>query len=759
MMKEYFPVLFQGSKYAVRDVIGDMNVIRNFRYETLRNFYHDWYRTDLQAIAIVGDFDVDEMEQKVKALFSKLEAVENPPKRESFEVPAHQDLLFVVATDKEADKYSVNLNIKHKALPVSEKNLNYLRDKYIMSLFNMMSHDRISELLQKGTPPFISGNISYSEFVPGYEVFSVSAMAKPDQEDLALKALYAEAQRICKHGFTQSELNRAKINMLTSIESRYKQRDKINNDEYAYNIKENYIKGEPLTSIEFDWEFVQKVLPTISVEEISAQVNKWITAENRVIVVKGPDKPTAKHLSKEQALALLAEVENSTLQPYTEQVVSTDLIGNNLSGSISVKTKRLPEFDAVEWTLGNKCKVVFRKADFDKDQVELIASSKGGNSKIKDDYLASAKMLTQFIGSFGVNNYDNSTLKKALSGKNASVYVDLSELDETIYGTSTPKDFETMMQLLYLQFEKPRFDKDAYEAMLERLKAFVLNSANNPQKLISDSLTSITTCKNPRIKLLTPELLNELSLEQMKTIYTDRFADAGDFTFFIVGNIEESTAKIMAEKYIGSLTNLARKETWIDRKLEGPKGKMVREIELPLEVKKSTVVVKFKAKIKYNPEQNLTLSVLADILNLRYTEKIRENEGGTYGVSVSTSSAKFPKEEKSLSLMFDTDPEKAQHLKSILYHELDKIIAQGPTTEELNKAVMNLQKNREQSKTSNNYWMQALNSYYTYSVNTAAPENYESILKKMTAAQIQQFAKSFLEKADVVDIIFKPKAD
>jgi len=215
----------------------------------------------------------------------------------------------------------------------------------------------------------------------------------------------------------------------------------------------------------------------------------------------------------------------------------------------------------------------------------------------------------------------------------------------------------------------------------------------------------------------------------------------------------------MAEKYIGSLTNLPRKENWIDRNVNGPKGKTTREIEIPLEVKKATVTINFNSEMNYTPEQNLMLSLFRDILNLRYIEEIREKEGGTYGVRVSTSSSKFPKAEKSLDLMFDTDPDKAQYLKSIVYREIDKIAQNGPTAEDLDKAIKNLQKNREQSKLHNSYWLGALNTYYTYSINPAAPENYEKILDAMTTAKLQQFVKSFVAKADVVDIIFKPKAE
>jgi len=757
MQRQFFPVLLNGSKYMNRDVIGDLDVIKNFKYETLRNFYHDWYRTDLQAIAIVGDIDVDAVEQKVKALLSKIEPVTNPLKREFYDVPDHKEPLYVLASDKEADSYSVSLYIKHNAPAPSEKNMNYLREQTIQSLFGMMSRDRITELLQKGVAPFINGSIGYGGFVSGYQVFNIAATAKPDQDDLAFKSIYTEAERIYQHGFTPGELDRAKTNLLTSIESRYKQRDKINNDQFASDFKNNYINGEPVTSIDFVWEFTQKILPTISVEEVSAKAKQWMTPENRVIVVMGPDKPEAKHLSKEQAFSIMSEIDNSPVEPYIDQTVSTNLIKKELVGSKVKSTKKLPEFNAVEWTLGNNTKVIYRQADYEKDQVALIATSDGGSSKVNNDKIASATLLSSFMGSFGVGDYDAIALKKALTGKKVGLGVGLSDLNETFSGSSTPKDFETMMQLLYLQFENPRFDKEAYDALIGRYKAYVANMANNPQKIMSDSINLIMTCKNPRIKLMTPQFFDEVSMEQMETIYKDRFVDASEFTYFIVGNIDEATAKAMAEKYIGSLTSLPRKETWTDRNIEGPKGKTVREIEIPLEVKKSTVMVNYDAKMEYSPEQNMILSVFRDILNLRYIDEIREKEGGSYGVRVSANSSKFPKAEKSLNMTFDTDPAKANYLKSIIYREIDKIAKDGPTATDLDKAVESLLKNREQSKLHNSYWLQALNTYYTYSINPDLPENYETILKKMTTAQVQEFVKSFLAKADVVDIIFKPK--
>jgi len=759
MRNQYFPVLLKGSKFAVRDVIGDLDIIKNFDYDTLRKFYHDWYRTDLQAIAIVGDIDVDQVEGKVKELFSKIPAIENPQPRPFFEIPEHDDTRYVLATDKEASQYNVSIYIKHKGTSPENKNLNYIREDYIASLFNQMIGERISELLQKGNPPFVQGSIGYTSFLRGYDLAYISLIAKPDQEDSGLRSLYTEAQRIVRYGFTTTELERAKANLLTMMESAFKQRDKISNDTYASSIQENYLTGEPLTSAEFDWEFGQKILETITAEEVSAKAQEWIVPKNRVIVIQGPDKEDAIHLTEEQAMAILAEVENSDIEPYEDSAEITSLINEELKGAEILSTRQLDDLGAVEWKLSNNATVVFRHADYEKDNVSLKAFSNGGSSKFEDDQVATSIMLSEFMDAFGMGDFDAITLKKILTGKNVGLTVDLSELTESFSGSSTPKDFETMMQLLYLQFSKPRFDEEAYNALKSRYISFLSNMANNPQKIMSDSLQMIYTDYNPRTKLVTAELFNEISFEKMEEQYKDRFVDAGDFTFIIVGNIDEETAKEMAVKYIGSLKDDPREETWVDRNVRVPKGKTVKEIEIPLQTKKSNVVVSFNKEIGYNPENNLKLKVLQGILRLRYTEEIREKEGGTYGVRVSANSSQFPIPEMSMQMNFDTDPEKANHLKSLVYKEIDQIVKNGPTEEDLDKVVKNLKKDREQAKQHNGYWLSAVYNYYYYVFNNDAEENFEKILDGLNVKKMKKFASKLFGSADIIDVIFKPTAE
>jgi zinc protease len=343
-----------------------------------------------------------------------------------------------------------------------------------------------------------------------------------------------------------------------------------------------------------------------------------------------------------------------------------------------------------------------------------------------------------------------------LTGKNVSMSAYLSDLSDNFSGSASPKDFETMLQLLYLQFEKPRFDKEAFQTMKARFAGMVATLANNPQKIMSDSLNLILTSHNPRTKLVTPALIDEISVEQMEKIYRNRLVDAGDFTFFIVGNIDEATVKPLVEKYIGSLTDLPRKENWKDNNVKGPKGKTEKQLFIPMQVNKATVVVNYNKQAAFDPRSNMLLNIIKEVLNLRYLEEIREKEGGTYGVSVRSNNDHFPKAEKTVQMMFDADPERSAHLKSIIYQEIDKIIASGPTAEDLDKVIKNLQKDREQSKLHNSYWLSALTGFYQDKINNDAPENFEKILTTVTREEVKKFAAGFFKSADLVDVVFLP---
>ena len=757
MIFEVIPVILKGSKYAERDIIGDLDVIKNFSYSSLRNFYHDWYRTDLQAIAVVGDINVDEVEMKIRSLFSKIETVTSPLPRVIEEVPYHKETYFVLAQDKEAPQTSVSVVVLHKAVTAENKNLKYIRDSHVITLMNSMINTRISELLQKENPPFVVGSVSFGGYYArAYDAFSITAIANKNEEAKALEAIYSEAERAKRFGFTDGELSRAKARLISDYENYYKQKDKINNDTYIGGIQDHFLTGEPLTSIDFDYDFLKKVIDGITAEETSAKFREVMIDENRTIVVQGLEGDDIIHLSEKEALGILDNVKNSQLAAYEDSITEESLITEELKGSAIVKTVDLPLFDAVEWTLANNVKVVYRKADYEKDNVMLAAYSFGGISRLDNDLVLSANLLPAILPMYGTGDFDNISLQKMMSGKKASVNVALSETAESVSGSSTPKDFETMMQLLYLRLARPRFDKVAHDAIIGRYTALIGNMEKDPNKIKSDSISLISTGYHPRTPVLTKESVGKISLNDIQKIYADRFDGADEFTFFIVGNIEKDAVIPMVEKYIGSLPSRGRTESWTDRNVEQPEGRIAREISMTLTVPKSTVYLSFASDMKYSPRNYLGLEVINGILDIIYTEKVREDEGGTYGVGVQLSAQKRPDQIGQGLITFDCDPERAEDLKAIIYRELDIIMKEGPSQENLTKAVNNMLKTREENKMHNAYWTSILTRYYSYGINSDDPANYENILKAFTVKDIKKISKLMFKKADVVDLVFKP---
>lgn len=762
MRNQIMPVILKGSKYAERDVIGDLNVIQNFKPEVIREFYHKWYRTDLQAIAIVGDFDVAKMEQKIKDVFSSIPAIKNPEKRPFFEIPSHEETYYVLATDKEATSSGIQyMRVFRDEENDGDGTVTYqdIKNGLMANFFNSMVGSRISEMIQKGDAPFLNASIGYGGMARGYSSYTLSATAKPNQEKEALEAVIRENERIIQHGFTQSELDRVKTNTLVGLRSALKGADKINNEQYIKDMQANFLEKAGMVTIQDYVAAAEKIIPLITAEEVAAQVKKWWTPDNRSIVIMGPSEGVT-HLTEKEARDIIAATEGKAVEAYKDNVVSGSLIAEDLTGSKIVAVKELPQFNAEEWTLANGAKVIYRKADFEKDNIALSAYSAGGSSLYEDlDLLAAASEVGGFVGAYGLGDYDAIALRKVLTGKKAGCSVAISSLYETVSGSATPQDFETMMQLLYLRFQKPRFDSQAHDVIIERNRIRVKQMEGQPQKMMQDSISMIAANYNPRVMLYNDAYLDKLTLDKMEKVYRDRISDASDFTFFIVGNVDKEVVKPMVEKYIGSIPSLNRNEKWIDRKVRGPKGKVEKVLYFPLENPKSTVLLAFNKEMKYDLKDAYCISILSNILTNRYTKSIREEQGGTYGVGVSGSVSREPVTSYSMEMNFDCDPDKAATLKPLLYVEVEKVMKEGVTTEELDKVVKNALKESEQSKNHNSYWMSVLNNYYRTGINIADPKNYEDILKALTPKDVQNFAKKFFKDANVIDLILAPTSD
>lgn len=753
------PVLFRGSKYAERDVIGSLDVIQHFPHQLIRDFYHKWYRTDLEAIAVVGDINVKEMEAKIKQLFSTIPAIPNPEPRPFFDVPEHDETYYVLATDKEVTQSSLSVSIFLRDTLTAEQKATpaFLRDITLISFYNQMAARRLHEIVQQPDAPFLSASLAAGGFVPGYTSYNIAANARPHAETRAFEAVLAENERILRYGFTEDELAIVKTNTLAGLETAYKQRDKLSNEAYMKDIKANFLEGSVMIPFEKYYDLMKQLVPSITAADVSALAHRWDTARNRTLTITGPVEGE-EHLTKEQMLAIIDRVKQADIQPYQYQTTAAVLMEQLPDPGRIVATRSLPRFDATEWTLQNGARVIFRHADYEKESVVLSSFSWGGTSLYDVDMLPAAEQAASLTGTFGLGQFDPLTLQKVLAGKQVSCTASISGISESVQATSTPKDLETMFQLVYLQFEQPRFDPALYQTLMNRYRISLERSKGQPQQQMKDSVRLIMSDYHPRTLLFNEQYLDAITLERIEQVYCDRIHDASDFTFFLVGNVSEEEVRPLVERYIGALKSDYRKEMWRDNRVFGPKGRIEKVIALDLPTPKSTIMTHFSTSaLKQTVQNNLCLDILKGILQLRYTENIREKEGGTYGVNVQSGATRRPRSIYSLSMQFECDPDKAAYLKSLLYTETDKLMQEAPTQEELDKVTANLRNNYEQSKLHNNYWMNVLQNYYVEGRDLTDPKNFETVLDKLTVKDIQAFAKKLFRKADVVDLTFCPK--
>lgn len=758
MQEKTNQVLYQGSRYADRDVIGTLDVIQHFAPQALRDFYHRWYRTDLEAIAIVGDFDARRMEEKVKKLFTAIPAVKNPEPRPFFSIPDNDTPRYVLATDNEAARSSLGLSIRMNDTPACERNrVAYLRESLIISFFNSMMRTRIAELARRPDTPFRHAEIAYGDLVRGYCAYNVNVSPRPGQEAAAWEAAMTENERVKRYGFTPEELERAKKDMLTALENG--RRKGKANSRYAQEIQAHFLEGRPLLSPSDYYRWVKRLVADITVEEVSVRAKKWNSPKNRTLLVVGSAKE--KHLSREDMTAIMERVEHSgQIRPYavnTPSGVQRKLLDDaELQGGQIVKVRSLERFGAVEWTLQNGARVVFRHSASNK--ILVSSYSNGGTSVYEDtDLLPAAENAATMVSSFGVGDFTPDELRTLLTGKRVGCKVNITPWDEAIGGSSVAEDFETLMQLIYLRFEKPRFDEALFATLMQRNYAALQQYAGQPQTVMKDSLQQILHNYSSRFPAFNKAYLDKITLERLKYVYSDRIKDASDFVFFIMGNLKEENARQMVEKYIGSLRSEHRKEKRTLHRELPAKGKVVKNVRLNWETPKATVVTNFSTKLKNTPYHNICQSLLRGILQLRYTENIREKEGGTYGININATSSRLPESRYSFTMIFDCAPEREAHLKSLVHAETERLAEEAPGQDEFAKVVANLRKNDEQSRNSDAYWMAALAAYYTEGIDITAPENFDRILERLTPADIHKFAKKMFKESYVIDLTFQSK--
>lgn len=753
MRNQWYPVLFGDTKYTTHDIIGSYDIINNFKYDELRDFYYQWYRTDLQAVSVVGDIDPDVIEAKIRAMFSEIPAVENPDQKEAVILPEFDEPVYALAKDPEHMLNSVEVLMPYPARrprTVGEQRQLIIEDIYKAS----MAH-RFGDMIADGDPALISASAGTSNFIEGYKAFSISASSQPGKDLEGFEKAYREVVRAKRFGFTEAEFERVKKDIMAEVDKQYNQRAKTKNSTIQDRIVNVFAYGKVQTNQEFFHPMMEFLIKDITLKEVNDFAAANPVFKNARLVVMAKEVDGYNYPTREDMLSAIARVDaDTTIAPYVEEELSGDLIDKPLAGGRIVKEKALPVFGAKEWILSNGAKVVFAKADYDKDEVSLTGQSLGGNSIYPPEKLVTAYVITQVPGSCGLGRFNATKLKRALAGKKANVSINMKDEKETVTGTSSVADFETMMQMVYLTFEEPRFDSLQFVSGNDKMATLLEMLMSTPDMVASDSLSRITSGYSPRVFPLTAEAVRSVKVSEVEKIYRERYSNASDYTFFLVGNIDEDRARSAVEKYLGSISSTGKKEKCIDYHERMPKGHTAKEIEIPFTTPKATVYLVYETPYNITRKALLEMTMLKEVLNLRFISEIREKEGGTYGVSSKVVGKRLPVTKFTYTIQFDTDPDKAEHLRDMVLQLLESVCDEGITDEEFENVRKNLLKEREQSKAANKFVIDNLTDYVLYGEDNASTKNYEDILAKLTPSDIRKFARKFFGKSDVVDVIF-----
>jgi len=756
------PLMYPGSQYAKRDVIGDTAVINNFSYDALRNYYHKWYGPDLQAIVVVGDIDVDYIENKIKELWADIPARENRGERPLYYIDDNKEPIVAVVTDKEAQYTRIRIDYKKNPLPAEIKNspIGY-QMQLLNSLVTSMFDERMNELSQKPDAPFIGAGAAYTDVVKTKDAFIGIAVAKPGKEKETYNSLTEQLEKIRRYGFTQAEFDRAKQNMLTSYEKAYNERNSNRNIQYTQEYIRNFLDADPIPGIEWEYNFVQQIMPLLPLEAVNQYAMSLPTEENVIVSFTAPEQEGVVLPSEAEIRQRLSDVRQIEIEAPAEDAEDLSLIKKAPKAGKIKKTVKNEELGTTEFTLGNGIKVIIKPTQFKQDEILMSAYSQGGISMVDNaEDLPSAiyaAAITEFAGLGSLNTVQ---LQKVLTGKHVSVTPAINQYSESMSGNSNVKDFETLLTLTYLYFTQPRKDSESFSTLMQMLETQLKNKATNTKAQFADSVTLMSTDYNPRTIVWNTETLKQVSVDKAYDIYRQRFADAADFTFIFTGNInpdDKQTQRLIAQWLGGLKTSKCKKhkEHFEDRGIRAPKGVKKNYFDKQMTIHQTTNRIQLTNEMPYSLAGDLNMEVIGRVLDMRYLESIREREGGSYGVGVVGRLSRFPVGTATLLIQFDTDPEKEERLMQVIYEEIDNIIKEGPLEQDLKKAKESMLKDFEEDLEKNGFWHNyILPEYYRYQIDYL--KEYKAAVNAVTGESVKETLRSLREAGNMFEVVMSP---
>ncbi|MCB0658451.1 MAG: insulinase family protein, partial [Saprospiraceae bacterium] len=758
MQQEYLPVLFKDSRYAERLPIGKPEIIETIPYDRVRQFYRDWYRPNEMAVVVVGNVDVDVMEKTINDQFGALKNPSPERERERYKVPMFGENLVSICSDKEATNTAVQLLYRHPETPTrSEADF---QQALTNSLYNSMLNNRLSELSQKAEPPFIFAYSGYSSGLGHVSNYSSYALVPEGGIEKGLSAVLKENQRVLQHGFTDSELERGKTEIVKAAERLARERDKQESGNLASDLVGYFTDGGPLLSPDQYYALVGKLIPGIPLDSVNVLADRWITKDNRILIITAPRKDGSPLPTETAMLHLIDSVSNLTVEPYIDEVSAEPLFSEDLVPVPITDKKTFDDTGIMEWTLANGIRVFAKPTTYKNDEIQMSAYSDGGTSLYDDQKFLQARFASSIINQSGLGPFTEVQLEKLLTGKRVSVVPTIGSESEGFSGSASPEDLEVLFQLTYLYFKNPRKDEEAFASYLSKQKAFIENLDANPNFFFYDQTTRVKYNNHPRTGYPTVEELNRLNLDSIFAIYEDRFANAGDFTFYFVGNFDPETLQMLTREYLGNLPNTGRKEHWKDRGIELVNGTIDKSWERG-EAPKTSVQIVYHGPIEWDDNVRYRFSSMVDLMRIKLRESMREDKGGVYGVSLSGNTSRDPKPEYSLTISFNCDPPRTQELINTASETIRQVAEEGVSEEDLQKVTETQKQTRIKSMEQNRYWLNGIEDcdYYSKPFSKLLLPALESKIESLTTKDLQDAAAKYFNSANRMQFVMKPEGE
>ncbi len=754
MFEQALPYYFGDTPYSKRTLIGSEEQLKTFEYSSLTDFYKKWYNPDMQAVIVIGDIDVDKVEQKIKDIFGSIPAPETPTVKPLHKIPGNAEPIIAIITDKEASSSSIEVLWRSEPLPEELNNTDIaFMLNTIKSYISTIMSESFSDITSQPNAPFLSAYFGISKLCETSDAAMGSVRFRDGEAVQAFSSFLLELEKMKRFGFNDGEVERAKQKIISGYEKAAEAASTRKHSDFVRPILNNFYDNEAFMTPEMELQVAQAITAQLNPTVLNQIAGSVITDENMVIIYNGPEKEGLVNPTEAEILGVVEAVKSAEIEANTEDVVNEPLLDVNALKGSKVKKTTKGLYGSTVWTLKNGMKVIVKPTDYKKDEVIMNIYQQGGNNLISTEDLNSfeSNIWGIYVSSTGLSKFPKTTLTKLLAGKRVSIRPFIGGTQHGFNVTSLPKDLETAFQLLYLNYADPRFDSNEFDAGIGKIKAVLPNLANNPQFQLGKVANSTLYGNHERAKFISEELLEKVSLETIEKNYRNLFRNANEITVVITGMVDLETLKPMVEKYLGSIEKGKRKEKLVKQNPEIVKGEVINHFNIPMETPKSTILHVYSAEMPVDNKLKATLDAANYILDMVYVETIREGEGGTYSPQAAIMTDKEPKDQVLIQVYVDTNEELAPRINQLAIDGLHKLTNEGPTADQLAKAIENLKKNVPEKRITNSYWQGCLKDYELYG--TDRDKEYEAAIDTITAEGIKEVLQNILGQKNYIEMI------